>query len=123
MDLATAILTVGIQSITLLIGWKLGKRRLFNGIRQEMNDYMAELIADALEHPEKLKPIIDSLVKSGLKSFGLDKPPNFSIKAGDFKIGDGFGRMLAPYLARFAEKQVGSAATSAAEKAVESAFG
>lgn len=120
MDFVTPVLTVGLAGISLVVGWRVLKRRIFNEIALFANEFIRSIMQDAVEHPEKLAPLLDALTKQGMKSLGVTKEGSLpGMRIGGLKIPGWVIQMAQPLL----EGQMKKMAGTTAEKAAESVFG
>jgi hypothetical protein len=119
MDYVQIAVTVGTGWISAVVGWYLLRNRLFGLITQFANDFIASLIKDAVEHPEKLQPLVDSIASLGMKSLGVTKEQGLpSMKIGGLKIPGYVIQALMPMLEGAIKKGV----TKTAEEALKSPF-
>lgn len=87
MDYVQIALTVLLGDVSAVAGWFLLKNRLFATFAQFANQFIEELMLDAINHPEKLAPLMDAVTKQGMKSIGIEKMQSpQSLKIGGLKI-------------------------------------
>jgi hypothetical protein len=82
-----------------------------------LNEYIGQLLADIVANPEKLQPVIDSLMKSVMNRPGGILPKEATIKL------PFLGKVPAAWFEPLVKSQLGKIARMGTEKAVEAASG
>jgi hypothetical protein len=96
------------------------KSRMLAEMPAMLNGFVAELMNDAVQHPEKLKPVIDALVNQGMGALGISKSTGpRSMKIGPLRIPMELVEQFAPLLLN----KMQASGEKVAEKAATSVFG
>lgn len=108
----TGVITTGL----VIGGFILLKNRLKGEFIGLANRFVADLMNDALENPEKLAPFVKALTDMGMKQLGVTKEANGSP---DLKIG---GIKIPGWLAQAAMGYIQRSGTKAVEEGVKDAL-
>lgn len=118
--LENALATQLVGTVSLVLGWKILKGRISDAIRAKVSEIIGELMTEVVENPEKLKPVLDALVKQGFKSAGIENVGKMGrVKFGSLSVPGEVVQMGLPLIQSLMKRFSGSAA----EKAAETVFG